>query len=464
MYVIVDGQDAADRIHAFGLSVGVLTVTHAGVDSVEVIRSDGTRHALRHPEVGALGLISSQPAAAAAKAIQAWWAEDAGTALDVFALGKGGGVRAAVAEWLLEKASASTDTIAVSMRDAVAQNAQLRASYDAIQFAFAEVENFVGANRLAPAILQYSAEHIGSFWRPVAPTLFLRQSLPILADRIGWLELYFQKAAKPAEGVVEVKIWCEPSGTVIIDTQLAYADIETGWIQFEPCSGLRPHEETVVQVAWSSEGSAQSLPAIGLTSPLLLNDHSVLVTASGACRGLVAKLWATLPGIRPPISTMLHPPATNNRTVGLVPTVLADFVELGSDLGYVVYRPLEGRLQTHPQADETTAAILTSPVPAAANRVSVDARTLNPDASPIQYRIGLAPSEEAVLSLLQDSDAPNQSGWVTVMPNAPVRIGFEISEGMDTAQYLYFATRLPDTSNAAFGWATWGSVEFVVES
>jgi hypothetical protein len=129
---------------------------------------------------------------------------------------------------------------------------------------------------------------------------------------------------------------------------------------------------------------------------------------------------------------------------------------------YEAVRPSDQRaLLVHPHEDEgPTIAILPDALPAGTTYVSAECRTAAPDATPIEYAIGVWPRVMA----FEFGEAPSDgfSGWRKIGPGQRCRIDLALETPTNGDESLCLATRLPPGSSEFKAWATWAAVEIGV--
>ncbi len=127
--------------------------------------------------------------------------------------------------WVNQRLLAILDVASANNRDLFKQNSRLRRAYSSLQSTFSRLETHINVNRLQTPILQFDTRQIAAFWRPEARGETLRQTLPVLASRLSYLELNFQPAVQASNGELRFTLRLEPSAAILTEWQVPYTNL-----------------------------------------------------------------------------------------------------------------------------------------------------------------------------------------------------------------------------------------------
>jgi hypothetical protein len=338
-----------------------------------------------------------------------------------------------------------------------------------LQSTFSRLETHINVNRLQAPILQFDTRQIASFWRPLASGETLRQTLPVLASRLSYLELNFQPAVEASNGELRFTLRLEPSAAILTEWQIPYTKLRAGWNGF-PCPPIIDDpNEVILECLWSA---LEGAPAIGLSEPHWDFAYGACATNSGdQVQTLAMRLWSALPGVRPPspLPAINRGGASDGQLVPLSPNELAEARQyefsatVKRDYASVVYMDDCARLRVHPHCGATTIAELPGALPEGARYVSADACTIEANAKDIEYALLVVPPEFAPEVILASLDEPASgfSGWSRLRALEHCRLVVVLDKPSRPGHRIYLATRLPAGElDEGYAWATWGGVEF----
>lgn len=453
--LLVDAADQA-AAEALRLPVGIV-VSHGG----EGFLLSGRGLAADRLHLAALGvMILSAQGAVAAEAIAADWAARFGEALPprIDLSGVAEEARREVAlGWLVELMQGRRQDMAGRMVGLMRDMAVLRQEHEAMQTAFARLEDHARMHRLSERKLSYTLAPVeGSSAVTLTPGAALVQR--IAGASPGLSDVAVRIAEAPSHGVLTCRLESPDLGAVVAEWSIPAARLTAGWLRLSLVRGLA--EDPVglcLTLVW--EGAAPLRLATAMAHPDVRFRPAWVAGGAAGRHVLALEVWHYLPGVRAP-----------GTAKGWLPV---DAAEMASPLRRVDGRDLFGAINlaslqqdmgrvyggeallVHVMPDAVACAILPEMV-AGVRQVSVDVLTHHPKGPVVDYAIAVLPPALRPRQRGRVPEFPDgyHSGWVRLRPMRAGQVTLILPDLPGVAHDLYLMTRLPEGAKVnAYGWS-----------
>lgn len=345
--------------------------------------------------------------------------------------------------------------------------AELRYAYAELLEQFSTVEAFVFRYK-SPSVLAFVNNADGpsrtSLIAGLRPTDILQQQLPVNSSGLAGFELYIPQQTLEDEGpgALWVELLTFENETVVATWLVDQAAIKPGWLGFLLDRGI-PGPGMTPLLRISAAGASDVLPdlALGRPNPSPAACLSVL-GREPISRSLAIKIWAGLPGVRPPLlrNALLpkgtagarRPVVVSKEIYPLAEEVSAKPEGIGFDLVTVIQEDEE--LQIHPLEQHATVVKLAGVLPEEACSVFVEMRSAHENGPPMEVAcLSAASVADAFAALENDAPADDYSGWVKLEREAFQRLHFSCLLATAAPRDCYVATRLPPGVASPFAWS-----------
>lgn len=370
-----------------------------------------------------------------------------------------------LAAWLNARLLRELDRGARRLALAHQELAELRAGYAEMTEQFATVEAFVSEYASVPLLVFSNAADGGmrtSQFPALGPAGVLRQTLPVKSTGLAAFELFFPPRDPEAEGAEElrVELLTAEDDTLLASWRVTDPGSRPGWMGFVLGRGVTGPARTPLVRITVSRGLGPPDLGLGRPNPVaracLASDHGGVVE-----RSLALKIWAGLPGIRPPaleVSAPLHGELPARQIC--IPNSCFLQAELVSEppagLNFDLVMPLNGgkELQIHPLEARATLARLPAVLPGQAGFAFAEMRRGHADAPEMEVAAMCdAPAEQIAAWLAGESPACGFSGWTRLCGPGALRLGFTLSGATPARRDVVIAVRLAPGCTSAYAWA-----------
>jgi hypothetical protein len=290
---------------------------------------------------------------------------------------------------------------------------------------------------------------------------FLHQLLPVRSTGLAAFELFIPPASTEDEqtGDLYVELVTAEDGLLVASWRLA-AGAKPGWVGFILDHGITGPAKTLILRIGTSDGAAP--PDVGLGKPNPTPRACALVNGTTPLPySLALKLWAGLPGIRPPMlphsilpegNAVARPILISNSCFAAAELVSAK--PPGLDFSLVTLIENGKELQIHPLDQHMSIVRLAAVLPGETGAAFAQFRCGHPRAPRMEVAAGSAPSLDAMIALLaKDAPAAGYSGWVSLPASASLRLAFALPQAADEMRDCYIAVRLVPGRSSSYAWA-----------
>lgn len=346
----------------------------------------------------------------------------------------------------------------------------LRSTYEHVQNAFAQLEDFVASSGLQPLRLSFESLPAPGCAIAAGPGS-VRQLLPVNAVGLSVLELHLAQAAAHPGGL-RVELRALEDNAVLAQWEFAPAELAAGWLILSLPQAVSGPQRTPELILRPRERGGRLPPfSLGPPQPLVAFRTQGLPASE---RSLALRVWTGLPGVRPPeLSAAMSPPdAAGPRSYEIkipfsaVRQVRRVLAEWQPDFDVLELRPDVRGFLCHPGPNGCiTLAALDAVSLVEPSRFTARATVHSAEAAPVEFGMAFSALPETEVKLLMEEGVPGAAGtdftftgWQRVVHGQPGLLACDLigREGR-----LFFATRMADQAPQWFAWATFGDLRQV---
>lgn len=422
------------------------------------------------PETPVLGFVRTSANAELASAVAAWWRLKGGFELDVFPPGNDPPPdRADLFVWLFKRMSAAAIQCAKQTVATSAQNRELRNNYMFLQRRFATLEALLAARKIDLTELagRTGAAEIHLPFSTGGGRL--TQVLPVLDNDTSALGLYFRRLDTSAQGHLDIRLWRQPCNLQAAFWRVSCDRLLDGLNVFEIGDVIdATNDELVLEIEWDAD--AKGIEA-GFSSTHQDSAYFYDGPSFGfKQRSLAVEIWRGRNGGRQPqilFGAERQAPGEYSQIENISFDVLkrlSEYKYAGSaQRDYPLIQIFGDRILVHPASARPTLAYVPQRLPLGVRSVRVQCETRHERASAIEYAMAIVSSTADVETVFENGigAADGFSGWRRLQAMESQYLTAALKEPVESPHYVFLATRLPEGSGEAYGWATWRNLQYL---
>ena len=355
-----------------------------------------------------------------------------------------------------------------------------RTEHENLLNAFAAIEGYLSATNIQPYRMVF--ENLPASPHSIVSPVFVRQLLPVSSLGLSTVEIHvgdWQRSVQMVAGL-SIELRTIEDGQLHETWRLPLEDIVPGWLALPFKSGLVGHPRTP-ELVIRPIANIGVLPDLALGELQPLRDFQAESTVAGEQpswgRSLALRLWAGIPGVRPPALTVRLPEKSEHfarvTDVAVPFTMLAQASQLSShwqpSFQPVNYIAALQALEVHPAPSGVMwARIPNVTIGSIPVRISVLCVVRSADAAPVEFAFAFAGREtsDAIQHVDADWEPAGQPGftaseWRSVSFQKPALIHVRPIDQTQNGD-LYLGTRMAGGASNAFAWACFQSIRLTL--